>query len=54
MVDGQFLYLQVYVNGCKCKKFASRGEIENIKGVNVGAGAFIYQVKLERKLVGFY
>ena len=41
---------KVYVNGSKCKKFASRGDIENIQGVNVTSGAFMYQVKLERKL----
>ncbi|XP_052058661.1 uncharacterized protein LOC127698939 isoform X1 [Mytilus californianus] len=41
---------KVYVNGTKVKKFESRGDIENIKGINVNAGAYIFQVKLERKL----
>lgn len=41
----------MYVNGKKCMKFAARGNVEDIKGVNIKGEAFVYEVKLERKLV---
>jgi hypothetical protein len=39
------------VNGNKYMKFDARGNLEDIKGIMVKGDAFIYQVKLERKLV---
>lgn len=45
------IFLQVYVNGNKCMKFDARLNVEDIKGIMVKGEAFIYQVKLERKLV---
>ncbi|KAJ8308698.1 hypothetical protein KUTeg_013572 [Tegillarca granosa] len=41
---------KVYVNGKKYMKFRARGNVEDIKGVNVKGDAFIYQTKLLRKL----
>lgn len=41
---------KVYVNGKKCMKFAARGNVEDIKGVNIKGEAYVYEVKLERKL----
>ncbi|CAG2187051.1 unnamed protein product [Mytilus edulis] len=41
---------KVYVNGNKCMKFDARLNVEDIKGIMVKGEAFIYQVKLERKL----
>lgn len=32
-------------------KFAARGNVEDIKGVNIKGEAYVYEVKLERKLV---
>lgn len=45
---------KVYVNGKKYMKFRARGNVEDIKGVNVKGDAFIYQTKLLRKLVSLY
>lgn len=39
------------MNGKKYMKFDARGNVEDIKGIMVKGDAFIYQVKLERKLV---
>lgn len=39
------------MNGKKCMKFAARGNVEDIKGVNIKGEAYVYEVKLERKLV---
>lgn len=41
----------MYVNGKKCMKFAARGNVEDIKGVNIKGESYVYEVKLERKLV---
>ena len=34
-------------------KFAARGNLEDIKGVNIKGEAYDYEVKLERKLVSY-
>ncbi|XP_060077890.1 galectin-8-like [Ylistrum balloti] len=41
---------KLYVNGKKCAKFDARGQVEDIKGINVRGDAFIYQAKLQRKM----
>lgn len=51
MKSNMHLYFKVYVNGKKCMKFAARGSVEDIKGVNIKGEAYVYEVKLERKLV---
>lgn len=41
---------KMYVNGKKLASFRSRGSIEDIKGINVNGEAYIYEVKLLRRV----
>ncbi|KAK3092599.1 hypothetical protein FSP39_004842 [Pinctada imbricata] len=41
---------KIYCNGKKYMKFAARGDVESIKGLNVRGDVFIYQALLQRKL----
>lgn len=45
------LYLQIYVNGKQFADFQARGKVEDIKSINVGGEAHIYEVKLLRRVV---
>jgi len=41
---------KIYVNGKKMGKFRARGSVEDIKGINVQGEAYIYEVKLLRRV----
>jgi len=41
---------KIYVNGKKLGKFKARGNIEDIRGINVNGYAYIYEVKLQKRL----
>ncbi|BFZ07984.1 hypothetical protein BsWGS_11022 [Bradybaena similaris] len=41
---------KIYVNGHHFASFKARGDVENIKGINVKGEAYIYEVKLLRRL----
>jgi len=41
---------KLYVNGKKLSSFKARGSVEDIKGVNVNGEAYIYEVKLLRRV----
>lgn len=41
---------KIYVNGKKLGKFRARGDIEDIKGINVQGEAYIYEVKLLKRV----
>ncbi|XP_059163775.1 uncharacterized protein LOC131946818 [Physella acuta] len=41
---------KIYINGKKFTSFKARGDVENIKGINVSGEAYIYEVKLLRRV----
>ncbi|CAG5125455.1 unnamed protein product, partial [Candidula unifasciata] len=41
---------KIYVNGHRFASFKARGDVEDIKGINVQGEAYIYEVKLLRRL----
>lgn len=41
---------KIYINGKKFTSFKARGAVDNIKGINVNGEAFIYEVKLLRRI----
>lgn len=47
MKSNMYFIFQVYVNGKKCMKFVVRGNVEDIKGVNIKGEVYVYEVKLE-------
>ena len=43
--------MQIYTNERKVCKFRARDDIEEIRAINVRGDAFIYEVKLQRRVV---
>ncbi|KAK6997789.1 galactokinase [Biomphalaria glabrata] len=41
---------KIYINGKKFTSFKARGNVEDIKGINVNGEAYIYEVKLLRRV----